>query len=113
MSEITMTSLLFATVGIVFIVIGIPLLQGKVKPNHWYGCRTQKTLSDEKIWYAVNRVTGRDLIIGGFLLGISSLALFIFGGGMNATLAVIILLSEMLLSVAAMVVNSLRYQNRM
>src|SRR5687767_10345058 len=113
MSEITMTSLLFAAVGIVFIGIGIPLLREQVKPNVWYGCRTHKTLSDEKIWYAVNRVTGRGFIIAGILLVISSLAVSIVGGGMNPTLAVIILLSVMVISVAAIVFNSLRHQNRM
>jgi uncharacterized membrane protein len=113
MSEITVTSLLFAAVGVVFIGIGVPLLRRQVKPNFWYGCRTQKTLSDEKIWYAVNRVTGRDLIVAGILLLTSSLAVSILGRTLNPTLAVIILLTVMVLSVAAMVVNSFRSQSRM
>jgi uncharacterized membrane protein len=113
MSEITKATLLFAVVGVVYIGLGIPLLRGQVRPNSWYGCRTKKTLSDEKIWYAVNRVTGRDLIIAGVLVVISSLAVFLLGRRLNPTHAAPILLSVLVLSVAGMVVNSLTAQNRM
>ena len=65
MNDVTTASLLFAAVGLLYITLGIPLLRGQVKPNNWSGCRTTKTLSNEKIWYAVNRVTGRDMIAAG------------------------------------------------
>ncbi len=62
MSEVMTAGLIFTGAGVVLIAFGIPLHRGRVRPNSWYGCRTEKTLSDEKVWYAVNRVTGRDLI---------------------------------------------------
>lgn len=65
MNDVTTASLLFAAVGLLYIAPGVPLFRGQVKPNSWYGCRTTKTLSDEKIWYVVNRVTGRDMIAAG------------------------------------------------
>lgn len=108
-----MAALLFAAVGLVFVGLGVPLLRGRVPPNMWYGCRTEKTLSDEKIWYAVNRVTGRDLIVAGLMLVVSSFAVFVFGRRMDPTHAVIILLSVLLLSVARMAVNSFRAAKRM
>lgn len=60
MGEIATAALTFTAVGVLFICLGIPLFLGRVRPNWWYGCRTKKTLSDVKVWYAVNRVTGRD-----------------------------------------------------
>ena len=113
MSEIATATLLFTAAGLVLIGLGVPLLRGRVPPNFWYGCRTGKTLSDEKIWYAANRVTGRDLIIAGAAVVVSSLAVFLFGRRMNPTHAVVFLLSVLVLSVVGMAVNSFRTQRLM
>ena len=53
MDEITKATLLFSLVGVLYVGLGVPLLRGRVRSNQWYGHRTRKTLSDEKIWYAV------------------------------------------------------------
>ena len=113
MDEITKATLLFSSVGVLYFGLGVPLLRGRVRPNHWYGCRTKKTLSDEKIWYAVYRVTGRDLIIAGAMLVGSSAVIFAFGRGMNPDYATLILLAVLMLSVARMAVNSFRAQKGM
>ena len=62
-----MFSILFALVGLLFVGISIPLVLGKVPPNSFYGCRTTKTLSDPKIWYEANRMSGKDFLISGLL----------------------------------------------
>ena len=36
---------------LIIISISIPLILEKVKPNSVYGFRTQKTLSNEIVWY--------------------------------------------------------------
>ncbi len=113
MGEVVTAGLIFTAAGVVFIAFGIPLLRGRVPPNSWYGCRTEKTLSDEKVWYAVNRVTGRDLVGAGVLLVAASLALLAFGRGLNPTHAVVALLLIMLLSVVIMAVDSNITQKRM
>ena len=113
MSEIATAALLFTAAGLVLIGLGVPLLRGRVPPNFWYGCRTEKTLSDEKVWYAVNRVTGRDLIVAGAAVVVSALAVFLFGRWMNPTHAVIMLLAVLLLSVAGMAVHSLGARKRL
>ena len=74
MTEDVGLPLVFVAIGIIFAALGVPLLRGRVRPNFWYGCRTRKTLSDERIWYAVNRVTGRDLIVGGACIFAAALA---------------------------------------
>lgn len=113
MSELAKATIGFTAVGLLYIGLGIPLLLGRVKPNSWYGCRTRKTMSNEWIWYAVNRVTGRDLIGAGVFLVISSIVIYIFGDRVNPDYAVIVLLAIMISSVTVMVVNSIRAQNRM
>lgn len=67
--------------GIVFIVIGIPPIFEKIPPNPWYGFRVAKTFSDERIWYAANRVMGYDMLIAGLviLIGAIVVAKFIRG----------------------------------
>ena len=113
MNDVTTASLLFAAVGLLYIALGVPLFGGQVKPNAWYGCRTTKTMSDEKIWYAVNRVTGRDMIAAGIAVLISSLVVFLLRSQMNSDFAAAVLLAVLILGVGAMVVKSLKAQKRM
>ncbi len=113
MSEVVTAAVIFTAAGVLFIALGTPLLRGRVRPNSWYGCRTSKTLSDEKVWYAVNRVTGRALVAAGIAVIASSLALLVFGRGLNPDHAVLVLLLVLLLSVAIMAVDSYRAQKRM
>lgn len=60
-------------VGITFIVIAIPGILGRVPPNRWYGFRVSKTLSDERIWYAANRVMGIDMLLAGLAIVITAM----------------------------------------
>ena len=46
-------------------------------------------MSDERIWYAVNRITGRDLIGAGIFLMVSSVLVYIFGDHVNPDYAAI------------------------
>ena len=112
MGEVVTAGLIFAAVGVVLAALGVPLLRGRVPPNSWYGCRTEKTLSDEKVWYAINRTTGRDLVAGGLAVVASSLAILAFGRSLNPTHAVIALLSVLVLSVVVMAVDSHKTQGR-
>jgi uncharacterized membrane protein len=56
----------FLIPSIIFLIISIPLVAGKIPRNRFYGMRTRKTLSDERVWYAVNS-------FGGWLFIVSSL----------------------------------------
>ena len=55
-------------VGMLFIAVSLPLIFEKVKPNRWYGFRTEKTLSDERIWYEANRIAGFDFLLAGIAI---------------------------------------------
>ena len=70
-------------------------------------------MSNERIWYAVNRVTGRDLIIGGIAVVIAAVCIYLFGQGINPSYAAAILLVVLVGSVLVMVVDSIRAERSM
>jgi SdpI/YhfL family protein len=70
-------------VGLLFIALSVPLIQGRVPPNAFYGFRTAKSLSDFKIWYEINRLSGIDLLIAGALISLGSVAMLFLGHGLQ------------------------------
>ena len=48
----------FSGIGLLFILLGIPLIRRLVPPNPLYGFRLPATLRDRALWYTVNRRTG-------------------------------------------------------
>ncbi len=45
-----------------FVLVSIPLVLRKVRPNPVYGYRTRATLTDEVLWYEANAYFGRRFI---------------------------------------------------
>jgi uncharacterized membrane protein len=71
--------LLVPAIAILLILLGWPMAARRVRPNRWYGVRLPATLTDARVWYEVNAVAGRDLIILGaallvFALSVSAIA---------------------------------------
>ncbi|MBX3072227.1 MAG: SdpI family protein [Thermomicrobiales bacterium] len=63
--------------GLVFVLIGLPLMRGRVAPNPIYGFRTPTTLQNAEIWYPVNALSGKYLVVTGIaqvVLGLAGLA---------------------------------------
>jgi len=56
----------FLIPAVLILIIAVPLVIGWVPRNRFYGVRTLKTLSDERIWFSANR-------FGGWLFLLSSL----------------------------------------
>jgi len=65
-------------IGMLEIVMGVPLLLQKIKPNLLFGFRLPKTLSSEEVWYKSNVYVGRDFIIAGIVVVTGSLILLAF-----------------------------------
>lgn len=65
--------------GFLFMALSMPLIRRRVKPNPWYGFRTRKTLSDERIWYAANEFSGRLMFAAGFLTALMAVLLMPLG----------------------------------
>ena len=75
MDNYVLIILLYILVGILEIIMGIPLLLKKVKPNRFYGFRLPKTLSNNEIWYKSNKYVGRDFVIMGIIITLISLVM--------------------------------------
>jgi uncharacterized membrane protein len=100
MNEVTVFTILFALIGLLFIGISIPTILGRVPPNRYYGFRTKKTLSDPRIWYEANRLSGHDLLIAGAVVTASSLALLVLAQRWKPEYVLFTLLAVMSLSLA-------------
>jgi uncharacterized membrane protein len=59
--------------ALLILVLGIPLMLGKVKRNGVYGARFPATLVDDRVWDVVNRKTGFLFVAGGAVAGIVDL----------------------------------------
>lgn len=68
--------LLFAGVTILMMVVAVPLIRGRVRPNLIYGVRTPKTLGDESVWYHANAYGGRLLFGTGLVQLFAVIALY-------------------------------------
>ena len=97
----------------VFIALGVPLKQGKVPPNWWYGFRTRKTVSNPDIWYAVNRITGIDMIRAGTIIAAASLIMLALRNSITPEAAVAVLLAVMLVMVGWMAYNGFSQLSKM
>ncbi len=113
MNDVTVDALLFALVGLLFVGLSIPLIQQRVPPNRYYGFRTRKTLSDPKIWYEANRISGHDLLVAGALLTITSFVMLMFAQGWKPEHVVFTLLSVMTLSLVGAVWHGFAVLRRM
>ena len=113
MSEVTINSLLFALVGLMFVGLSIPLIKGWVGPNYFYGFRTAKSLSDPKIWYEINRLSGADLLIAGFLIVASSLGMLVFAQRLTPEQVATTLLIVMVVSLVGVALHGLAKLRKM
>jgi uncharacterized membrane protein len=59
----------FAIPALLLFVVAVPLVLGLIPRNRLYGFRTAKTLSDDGIWYRVNRLAGFAVMIAGVVYG--------------------------------------------
>lgn len=54
--------------GILFVIISIPLLLGKIPMNNWYGFRIEKAFVSNENWYAINKYGAKQMILWSALL---------------------------------------------
>ena len=107
MSEVTISSLWFALVGLMLVGISIPLIKGLIPPNYFYGFRTAKSLSSPKIWYEINHLSGVDLSLAGTFIVVSSMAMLLFGQRIQPQVVASTLLIVMIVSLVGVLVHGL------
>ena len=107
---ITQLQLFFIGLSVLIIVGELPLAMNFVKPNHLYGFRVPKTLSDERIWYLVNSYCGKRSILTGLISIVFAVALRLTAMSPAAygSLCVVVLVSGLVLTI----VTTLIYMSR-
>lgn len=103
----------YGIMGLLLTGLSVPMMYDKIPPNAWYGFRTPRTLSDPDIWYAANRVAGRNLAVAGVIVSITALLVFAMHKGISVDSAVVILLAVTLTSLIGAVVHSFIALRRM
>jgi len=71
---------LYVVSGILLILLAIPLIRKKIKPNGLYGFRVKQTMSDPELWYAVNCYSGKWLLFCGVVIVFSSIFFYLIPG---------------------------------
>lgn len=72
--------LLYVGTSALLVLISLPLIMRKIKPNPFYGFRTRQTLEDPELWYSVNELFARHLLIAGLLQIFASIAFYLIPG---------------------------------
>jgi hypothetical protein len=108
----TLLLLLFLVSGAILIGISIPLIQGRVAPNHWYGFRVRRTLEDSGIWYPANSYAGWRMLG----LGVAEIAVataFYFVPNLDVAVYACMVGSVAVAGVILGLVQSFRYLRRL
>ena len=107
MNEDLVIIFVFIFVGALEIVMGIPLMYEKIKPNWFYGFRLPKTVSNKDIWYKVNKKTGKDLVLSGIIVVILSLTLLFLNLNIDIVVLVIIQVFVLMALLAIIIAHGL------
>ena len=105
--------LIFILVGVIEILLGLPLLYEKIKPNRFYGFRLPKTVNNEDIWYNINKYTAKDMIISGIVIIIGMLILLLFKS--SVSLSQIVLIGTILIVITLIIffIRGLNYLKKL
>lgn len=79
---------IYLVCGVLFVALGIPLAQRRIKPNMWYGFRVPQTLKDERVWYETNAYFGVRFVIVGIVTALAALILSLLPGMNEDTYAI-------------------------
>ena len=69
--------IMYVFIGLLLLGISIPLKNGKVEMNHFYGVRLRKSYTSDKNWYLMNTYGGKQLLIWSSVLVIIGIATFL------------------------------------
>ncbi len=101
-------------IGIIIVILAIPLLIKKVRPNRVYGLTFVLAQESNRTWYAANQFLGACLLIAGLITVVGTL--IIWGGKLfrssNKTLLLIEAALVVVPAVIAYIVAAARFRNR-
>lgn len=91
--------------GLVFILISVPLLRGRIPMNHFYGARFRKSFESDENWYRINRHAARQLILWSIPVILTGLAALFFRFDERDNLPLVFLLPVAVCPLAACLVT--------
>lgn len=100
--------MLYVGSGLVLSGLSIPLILGRVPPNPVYGFRLPSTLCDPTLWFPVNRVAGKWLLVGGVAIALAAVLFYLVPGiGVDryALCELAVVIASLLAAVAASVIH--------
>lgn len=68
--------ILYVVIGLLLILVSIPLIRKKVKPNALYGFRVPQTLENPDVWYPVNAHAGKRMAVSGVITLVAAVAFY-------------------------------------
>ena len=64
-------------IGLLMILLAIPLKNGSIKMNHWYGFRFSKSFESDEAWYKINEYGAKRFIVWSIPILIAGIFCFI------------------------------------
>lgn len=99
---------LYLAAGILLILLSIPLLLEKIRPNPLYGFRVSQTLDDPRVWYAANKYAAKRLMAAWASIVIAAAGLY-FIPGISVDAYALACLTVFVLVFIARLARSFRY----
>jgi len=96
---------IFIFLGAIEIIFGVPLFLKKVPPNRIYGYRCSRIGNNKDLWFAVNKLAGKYLILSGICLIVISVLLMIFFKNSNEELLRIVNTAAVIIPLAAAIIR--------
>jgi uncharacterized membrane protein len=72
--------LLYIAIGALLILVSIPLIRKKVKPNALYGFRVPQTLDNPDVWHPVNVHAGKRMAVAGVITVLAAIGFYFVPG---------------------------------
>jgi len=104
-------SWVFIFVGVLTIVLCVPLVLGKIKPNPWYGIRFPASYQSEENWYRINRTGGWIAIVWGAVVTGIGIGLSILGErlGIHPLIDIVSIVPLVIVLVVILAIYASRY----
>jgi hypothetical protein len=106
--DLLLLLIVFTASGLLLAGLAVPLILGKIPPNGLYGFRVRKTMEHPEIWYPVNKVGGKWLLVAGSGISLTAvLAAFI--PGLSLDVYAYIVLGAWLILFSTAILVTVRY----
>jgi len=94
------------------VILSLPLIAEKVRPNPYYGFRVSQTIDDPTVWYAVNKYAGKRLFWTGIIYVLSAIGLSLIPN-LSVDAYALTCLAIFVFAFTVAMIQSIRFMNTM